>query len=1252
MKTPALAALLLPLAALVSGCVPHSKQDPPKTLADLRSDAPKSGDPDELGAWLFSEMVSLGGDAGRARQARAALDQTKGGGMIAHVARGLDDALHGRLAAAPGHYLEAVKAARDSGDARAPLVAWFAANRAVSLSHVAPGLWQRWKPFVESAIQDPGNIGWRARSELVEWSIDEGWTEGAKDLEARAAQLYGCLTNARMAGPFGRGAAIDATRAFAPENPGPWPYRFEPARGVARAPKLLPVESHSCSITTNEKTPDGVFYVESFFDLREPREVLIVVQGALAVRVDDVLVLDRDVRQWGVWPRFGAWVKLAAGRHRLVARLSEAATSIRVMRPDGVPLGLSSSMDPAGGYVTAAPVVAGEPNVLSRYVKDGAFVDPGDDVVRSLGAFLAHVESSDDLASVMVSPLLDKVDASTGPSLSLAALFAEDDPIFARTQAADLVRELHARAAKKDPALWPSRLSLALGTAERKGAEEAVPELEQLTREFPGVPELFLSLGRVYGELGWTGERARTIKQLAALFPNELGALIAALDVYSAQGDFAKVNDLVARIRKLDRDDEASVSRALLREDYDTAVAELTRLLENHPDKKELEERIADAKVRAGKLEDVLKKLEAAVAKEPTNTRARLELSDARYAEGDHQALRRGLTESVVAGANPGLYTSAIDLVEGATELEPYRLPAREIIRDFEKSGRHLPGTAARVLDYSALWVRADGSSRMLEHEIVRLQSAEAISSFAEHRALEGLVLHMRVIKKDGTTLEPEIVAGKPTVTFPHLEVGDYIETEQVVFSPGDGRGGVEYVGPRWFFREENVGYARSEFVVISPENKELVVETTGSVPEPKVERKDGLIVRRYRVDDSPAAPTEPGSAPVSEFLPSVQIGWGLSLEKRLSALSEALTPTTPIDPRIRIIAAHIVKDVPPADEIGRAKRLYRWLLDNVEAGEENDGRRVVIGKRGNLYQGFRTLCRALGMRVRYAVANSKLAEPPRGPLSGSTQFSVPLAKVEGKTASAWLTIANKYAPFGYLGADVRGQPAYFLDGTTQEKTKVPEQGSADGIAFSGTAKLDATGALTIDLVEEFSGRLAIQLRRGLSQVSEQQLHDVIESQLLAQTLRGGSLTSYQILRRDDLDAPLVVQMTVKVARFAQQNGKSLVISPPLGPDLGRMAALPARQTPLLIGEALRRRIDIGIELPKGATVSGLAPGVIGSGGRRVAIEDSLQGNVLRLKRSIDIPAGRVQPTDYPEFARFAHQADDALSGALVVRVP
>ena len=115
----------------------------------------------------------------------------------------------------------------------------------------------------------------------------------------------------------------------------------------------------------------------------------------------------------------------------------------------------------------------------------------------------------------------------------------------------------------------------------------------------------------------------------------------------------------------------------------------------------------------------------------------------------------------------------------------------------------------------------------MLEHEIIRVQSAEAIAEMAEQEVKPGLNLHLRVIKKRRRFLEPEVVEGKPTLTLPHLEVGDYIETERIENQPGEGRRGARYIGPRWYFREENIAYARSEFVILSPKSRPLSIETT-----------------------------------------------------------------------------------------------------------------------------------------------------------------------------------------------------------------------------------------------------------------------------------------------------------------------------------------------------------------------------------------------------------------------------------------
>jgi hypothetical protein len=694
------------------------------------------------------------------------------------------------------------------------------------------------------------------------------------------------------------------------------------------------------------------------------------------------------------------------------------------------------------------------------------------------------------------------------------------------------------------------------------------------------------------------------------------------------------------------------LTRALAREDYPTALAELELLAKRRPDRKDIAERIRDVMVRAGNQGETWNKLEAAIEQNPRDGRARLALADARFASGKNDALREMLVESMVHGAATGELEEAIDLVEGTTELEPHRLDALAIIRDYEKANKHMSGTAARVLDYAAVWVHADGSSRMLEHEVIRVQSPEAIGKMAEHPRLEGLPLHMRVIKPDGRILEPEFVSGKPTVTLPHLEVGDYIETEHIVTLRSNDRFGSQYVGPHWFFREENIAYARSEFVVITPDSKQLQIETRGNVPAPKIERLPGVVVRRWRVDDSPAAPVEPASAPITEFLPSVRIAWGVNLELRLRALADSLADVTPIDPRIRRIAAKIVQPVPKTAKRERAKRLYRWVLANVEEGPETDGRRVVVGKHGNRWKGFIALCRALGIRVDYAVAQNRLAPPPIGPIARAGLFAEPALRLTSERGAVWLTVSSKYAPFGYLPAEIRGVPAYVLEGETPKKATTPKSGSRDGVRYEGKVELSSDGSARVDLTQKFEGKYAVALRGALAQLPEAQLRDVIESRLLGRALRGARLLHYFVENRDDIDKPLLIKTTVEVAGFAEPNGAALLLSPPFTPRIAQLAALPARQTPLLLADATHQEVELSIKLPKGARVEGaLASGTFSDADRSVTVADRSTADTLVLDRTLDLPAGRVQPEAYAKFVQFARRADDAMSGSIRLRL-
>jgi hypothetical protein len=52
-----------------------------------------------------------------------------------------------------------------------------------------------------------------------------------------------------------------------------------------------------------------------------------------------------------------------------------------------------------------------------------------------------------------------------------------------------------------------------------------------------------------------------------------------------------------------------------------------------------------------------------------------------------------------------------------------------------------------------------------------------------------------------------------------------------------------------------------------------------------------------------------------------------------------------------------------------------------------------------------------------------------------------------------------------------------------------------------------------------------------------------------------------------------------------------------------------------------------------------------------VQVSDTAKPGELSLVRMVNLPAGRVQPKDYPRFLNFARRADDALSQSVRVRV-
>ena len=1247
--------------AVLAACGPAPEANSPQSIGESRSSGKGSGDGEKVGRWLLDEMLVPGGTAKGASDARAQLDKADGKGLYASLGGGLYDEVHGEPKKAAKEWLTALSLAKKSEEPSAPLVAWFASHHLVGLRGSVASLWEQSKGVVNPLMDAPGHIGYRALAELHEWSTAEALDKAEVTGDAYdnlVVSRLGCAKNLRIAGPFGSNSAPDRRRTWAAEQ-APWPPSWpeDPQRGTT--PRVLKTERHRCVFSTTEKTEDGVFYVETFFDTAGERDLIIAVQGSLATWVDDQSIGERDLREWGVWQRFGGAVHVGKGRHRLVSRVLGDAGSIRLLNLDGTAAKLETDTDAQKPYGLSRPSPLGSPNpiddLVGRVGKDQK--TSSTPLVTALAAHAAHVDGLNDVATVLLEPLVTPKDAAPVAVL-MAAEYARTDVAFPEQTRRTNEKELYARAAAGDPRLWFARGWLVLDEAEQRGLVDSVEALRKLAADYPNVPEVTEQLARVYGKLGWRAERMTTVKDLAERFPDDREALGLYIGALEEDGSLVEADRVAERLKKLDPDSEVELDRAITRRDWKAAIAELHRLEKRRPDKKEIAARIADVLARSGDPSAAATQLQKALVKHPEDSAARLKIADHATAGGDTTALRRALASALQAGSKGVEIREALELIEGASLLEPYRADGRKVIREFEawekgegtgrspgdRKPKKMDGTAARVFDYAATWVHPDGSSEMLEHEILRMQSQEAVSKEAEQPPPGGLVLNLRVIKPDGSILEPDQVNGKQSLTMPHLSVGDYIEIEHITSNASESVKGKIYRGPHWFFREADKGYWRSEFVVLTPKDKNLDIETVGNVPKPVMGDKGLFVERRWRVDESPPAVEEPDAPNPREFLPSVRIGWGVSLDDTLVRYVDAASEETPMDPRLRKIALSIVGKIPAKKSDERARALYKWVGDALQESQETDGRRAITGRAGSRQAAFMYLVRQLGIPTELVLVKSKIAMPAVGKMSEVEVYDNIVARLDTDVGARWMVVRDKFAPFGYVPGELRGQPAIRLVPGTPRDTS-PTLGAADGVMMEGKAILKEDGSATVEIAQSYQGRMGIGLRSVFDRVPESKRSEFVETRLLAQNLPGARLRDLKIENADDLGAPLVLRMKADIPQIARPVGNKMVLKALFPVNIAQVASLATRQTPLLLASSSHVEVKFEILAPESYRLPGSLPGgELHDGDRSVSVKDSVEGRSVLLRRVVDIPAGRVQPgAEYAKFTAFTQEADQLL---------
>ena len=121
------------------------------------------------------------------------------------------------------------------------------------------------------------------------------------------------------------------------------------------------------------------------------------------------------------------------------------------------------------------------------------------------------------------------------------------------------------------------------------------------------------------------------------------------------------------------------------------------------------------------------------------------------------------------------------------------------------------------------------------------------------------------------------------------------------------------------------------------------------------------------------------------------------------------------------------------------------------------------------------------------------------------------------------MTVRDKFAPYGYIPAELRNRPAIVLAPQMPRDT-VNAQGTIDGVSYEGRAAVAVDGSASLDLVVTFTGNRAIAWRNALARIPQARLFDFVERELIAPTFDGGHVRDSKVDGADAVDRSLVLR--------------------------------------------------------------------------------------------------------------------------------
>lgn len=1057
-----------------------------------------------------------------------------------------------------------------------------------------------------------------------------------------------------VAGPLSPFHVLAFDELTPPEQTGSLAGPFNGATGPI-TPRPLRFPDGRLSLQGEPQEGD-MFIVASDFELDSGGEFVVrsVTNTAHKLYVDGTLLFERRSFERAHSTVSARGVELEPGRHRLLLKVSNddsaGTLTVSVMRADGSAANLRfvpAEGAPAKWDGTAKPIDA--PRTWPG--AEAFFAALEGDAGPMLAAFAAIRDGMGRDADG-AERLMAKLEGAGALSPAVLALRANlamaNRELPSRVSRARATRDLEAALAK-DP-LDVDALLLRAQFALNDGRQLEAAELAKRARAamtpvgYP-VPLLRAHIDRT---MGIDAQAERSAEEALTLQPGLCEALSLRYDLARKRDAVALADSLVKTLEGCPGSRTRLAEHARTRGRLEDAITLYQGLLARDPSNLAVVQSLVALHISASRFDDATKLLVTTQSLWPRHADLYRRLGDVHdFAGRMKEAMAAREKALQLHGGDLSLRRSVHRAKTGKELLSEYAIDGAEAIRRYEEQPGTEEAASALVLDMAAVEAFEDGSMVDRIHVVQKALAQEGVSTIAEVNVPPGaVVLSLRTIKKDGTVLEPENIAGKDSISLPGVQVGDYVEYEFLQAHPPRGPVQPGFSAAIFYYQVAGVPNAWSTYVVVGPKDSGMTVDPHNVKSGPPSIEGDRAVYRHEELNVPPYIP-EPNAPPSpNEYLPWVQLGAGARGNDGLVALyADAFHDRGKRSFEVERFAAAAVEGRQGAEAVRALHQAVMKKLQGRDAGLTYGAAWSLSQDRGSRLWALKAALEAVGIRTRVAAVRTFFADP--APYTFPNDNLIPYLALRAELPDGghlWLDTVVRFGPFGQLPDAAGNADAWLLPepGRPLEKVKTPASATGAAKRVSLEMTLAADGTLTGTGEERYTGFDAAQLTEYMDQLAPDQRKQAMQS-ALAQYFGGAEMDGLELDLVRDVGQELVVRYQFKVPGFARLAGDKWVLSPVTFPaQLGRRyVQLGSRTTPLFIDSTEHTVTRVKLKVPPGYTLSGgIAEARIGDDFGMFVRREKQLGEVVEIEEDYRLTMMRLPPSRYLPFARFAGQVD------------